>query len=217
MTTLQHFNTKGLLLLCVAALLLAPAAYGVDVVYSTTGTFGSSGTNVLTGANSLKITFTGEAPSTPNADVPPATNAQFGTFVVTGPTASTPVNDTFSLNVIQTVPSSGTEHVVDTVTGTIQSVANSTVFLTFTGGSGDGGVATATTDPITGVAALRFQFGEVTYWVDTITKINAQNQGVSAIEGAIDLPEPAFYSLTGAGLAGLWLMAIRRRRQKAQV
>ena len=93
--------------------------------------------------------------------------------------------------------------------------------VTFSQGNGAGGVAVAAIDPLDGAAALRFAFGNVTYWVDDVTPIHPQTGsgvpwGTSIINGAIDLPEPAFYSLTGAGFAsGLAAMATRRRRQAA--
>jgi hypothetical protein len=212
-----------------AGVTLTPA-FAVDVIYSTTGQFTSCIGAVANGCdttavvypNNLTITFTGTAASPPaNVEVPDVSYAPFGTFTVTGPTAghTDAVLADFNLTVMQTAPSSGTELVVDTVRGNIR-IANSQVTVTFNSGSGDGGTAATTIDPISGASALSFNFGGTTYWVDTVTPIHPQTAGgtpgTSIINGAIDstVPEPAFYALTGMGFASLLGIAIRRRRQQ---
>src|SRR5947207_1202425 len=128
-------NIERLMLL--GAMILTPA-FAVDVSYSTTGTFSSSGTTVFSGPNSLQITFTGTAADFPNVSAPPVSYAPFGTFTVTGPapTFTDTVSDSFTLKVTQSLPApGGTETVIDTVAGNIR-IANSQVTVTFTSGSG---------------------------------------------------------------------------------
>jgi len=201
----------------VAALAITPAL-AVNVTYNTTGTFvggGGSG-NVLTGPGGLIITYT---PVTGGLVTPPyPSNAQFGLFTVVGPlTGQDLVSSDFTLRVTETGPGSGTEELDDTYAGTIQ-LSSSQVKLTFTGGSGAGGVPVLSSDPITGAPAYTFTIGDVVYWVDKVTPINPSTTGggVSSINGAISasaVPEPTFYGLTGLGFTGLLAMAIRRRLQ----
>jgi hypothetical protein len=219
MTIITRFRSIGLLLF-LAALALTPA-FATDVTYTTTGSFASSGTNTYTGSMGLQIVFTGTPADFPNVSVPNISYAPFGTFTATGPALNSTdtVSDDFTLQITQIAPApGGTETLVDSVSGSIK-IANSQVTVTFNQGNGAGGLAVAAIDPLDGAAALRFAFGDVTYWVDDVTPIHPQTgsglAGTSIINGAIDLPEPAFYSLTGAGFAGLVAMAMRRRRQAA--
>jgi hypothetical protein len=224
------------LLAVFAGLSLTPA-FAVDITYNTTGTFSNCGVgfvcagNTLTGPNGLSIVYTGEtAGVTGEVSAPPVTYGEFGTFKVTGPTAgkTDTVSANFTLTVTQVTPApGGTETLVTTgggkFGGNIQR-SSSQVTLTFASGSGDGGVATMSTDPLNGAAALQFTFtqpghtNDVTYYVDKITPLRPQTSGmgISSINGAIDstVPEPTFYALTGAGFLGLLMMAIRRRQQK---
>lgn len=210
-----------------AALAITPAL-AVDVTYNTTGTFSSTGTNVYSGADGLTITYGNTVGDQVSASG--ATNASFGTFTVVGPTCpnvtcnpgvTDPVSTNFALTVSQTVPSVGNETLSDTFAGTISANAvgdSSTVLLTFTGGSGTGGVPVLTTDPIDGHSAYSFNLGGVVYYIDRVTPIEPQttNHGMSTINGAIDasaVPEPTFYGLTGTGFAGLLALAVWRRRQ----
>jgi hypothetical protein len=222
--TLSRFS----LLLTVATALLTPA-YAVDVSYSTTGTFttctGSftcSGGSQLTGPNSLTISYTPVTEEFPNITAPPPSSAQFGAFTATGPTPGN--SDTgsanFTLTVTQELPTlgAGTETFSSTLTGTITKSNAGTLQVNFTGGSGDAVGPTPSIDPLKAggtTPALKFSFGDVTYWVDEQTSIIPQSGGgVSTITGAIDaVPEPTFYGLTAMGFAGLLFMAVRRKRQ----
>lgn len=210
---------EALLRLAAVCAIAAMPSFAVEVTYNTTGAFGGGG-NVYTGANGLTITYGNTVGNTVFNPFP--TNASFGTFTTVDPSpgSSDPVSTTFSLTITQTAPSSGTETLTDTFAGVISTpgvgMGNSTVVLTFTGGSGDSGAPVLTTDPIDGARAYSFSLGGIVYYVDRVTPVEPQttNGGVSTINGAIDaVPEPAFYTLTGAGFAGLLLMAVRRRRQ----
>jgi hypothetical protein len=231
MTMHQGIKFTGFLF---AMVLLLTPAHAVDISYSTTGTFTTcnqlnfctSGAT-LTGPNGLTISFTGVDADTPNiSDVPPPSAAAFGLFQVTGPatgnTDTIPPNTfitTFTLAVTQLVPvfGAGTESFTSQLAGTI-SKSNSQLQVNFTSGTGPA-VTTVDVDPLAAgaVPALRFQLGDVVYWVDEQTSLNPQNSngGFSSINGAISsiLPEPTFYTLTGSGFVGLLFMAIRRRRQ----
>lgn len=208
-----------------AGLAIIPA-FAVDVTYTTTGTFASSATNVFTSTNGLTITY-----SEPPAIVMPSypSNASFGTFTATGggPTGvNSPVDTTFTLAITQTSPAGPlTETLSDTFggAGKFMCASCSHVFYNITGGSGAGGApvleAANNAGNPTGQNAYTFTLGGVVYWVDQTLAIvpSTTNGGVSTIQGAIDasaLPEPTFYGLTGIGLAGLFAMAIRRRRQQ---
>lgn len=197
-------------------------ALAVEVTYNTTGNFGG-GSNVYTGADGLTITYGNTVGNSVFNPFP--TNASFGTFTVIDPAPGSTdiVNTHFSLTIAQTAPSGGTETLTDTFSGTISvdpnDKGNSNVLLSFTGGSGTGGVPVLTFDPLDGASAYSFSLGGVAYFVDKVTPIEPQttNGGVSTINGAIDastVPEPTFYGLTGIGFAGLLAMAVRRKRQQ---
>lgn len=218
-------------LIALLAAVSCTSAFAVTVDYTTTGTFSNCGAgytcagNTLTGPNALTISFAGEAPGSVSGNGPsdfPA-NAYFGQFTASGTTGSAQdsVAAEFSLAVTQTMPTPvGTETLTDTFSGTI-STNSSKVRLTFTGGNGVGGAPTleqaGDADNPTGVAAYKFQIDGISYWVDQVTNLpSASAGGVVDIEGDIDassLPEPTFYGLTGAGFAGLLIMAARRKSQ----
>src|SRR5437899_155041 len=105
-------------LVCVGALLLSPA-YAVDIAYDTTGSF--NGSNPFT-QGTLSILFSDGIFNVDAPNPPDATNAQFGTFAVTGPVAGTAnVNTAFQLTVTQLVPGPGGAQVLDsnTISGKI--------------------------------------------------------------------------------------------------
>ena len=202
---MQVKNLKGF----PALAFLAFAAFSVPafadtVIYSTTGTF--------TGSAGSFVSFTGQT----DTNVFAPTVAHFGALLA-GTAAYTPAaGDGFKLTVSQSDPlTADTETLSDTFTGKITSGAQSTLILTLDGGSGASSatLVSAINSPTT-LAAWRFTLGGVTYYIDQVTPIGPHNGGASTIEGYIsDTPEPALYSLTATGFAGLLFMAIRRRRQ----
>jgi hypothetical protein len=236
MIKLRRFRTVGPLLFIAATALLATPAFAVEVSYTTTGVFTCSGVgyvcsgNTLTGPNGLNILFTGIAEQFPNADVPPASFAPFGTFTVTGMQtrgANDLLNASFTLQVTQELPlPGGTENLggpIENVTGQIRA-GNSGVTVVFDHGTGTSAAGGAP-DPIDGQPGIGFSFGGVSYIVDALTPLHPDfcatqdcsvtNPGISIINGAIDaVPEPTFYALTGIGFVGLFCMAMYRRRQK---
>jgi hypothetical protein len=219
MTKRYHLRSAGLLLI-LGALAIAPS-FATTVTYSTTGAF-SGGSNVFTGADGLTITYNDLTDASVTEPFP--TNAQFGSFDVTGPASTTQTVSThFSLTIAQSSPTPGTETLTDTFSGTIKKTSSSIV-LNFTGGSGDGGapVLVVGGDPVDGATAYMFDLGGVTYWVDRRTPINPSTTGggVSTINGAISapgVPEPSLLGLSSLGFLGLVGMAIRRRKQEKQV
>lgn len=225
MTTQQRSRFTAMLF--GVALFLTPA-YAVDISYSTTGAFTNCSAGLtcsgghLTGPHGLSIIFSGVDADTPNiSDVPPPSAAAFGLFSVSGPTTGFTDNVVakFNLSITQVDPvfGAGTEQFISSLSGTIKK-SNSHLQVNFTSGSG-AAITSVSTDPLAAgaVPAVMFQLGDVIYWVDEQTTLNPQNTngGFSSINGAISsvLPEPTFYTLTGSGFLGLFLMALRRRRQ----
>jgi hypothetical protein len=152
------------------------------------------------------------------------TNASFSTLTTVGPTSASAMDSlsgTFNLTITQTVPTSGTETLTNTLTGSIEQ-QSSNVVLMLTTGSGTGGVPTSASNPITGAAAFEFALGGVTYWVDKVTPIEPQstNNGVTTISGAISanvasaVPEPATFVMTGLGLLALGIGGNKMRGRK---
>ena len=140
MSRMRQLSTAGLLL--AGSLFLSSSAFAVDVSYFTTGSFSggtTSGTSTYT-SGGLTIKYTGVTAMAPNVQVPPTTNASFGSFLVTG---QGNVNTTFTLKVSQTVPGApATETFVSNVAMGAITTTNSQVVIRFlTAGSGSGGAA----------------------------------------------------------------------------
>jgi len=104
-------------------------ANAIPVTYSTSGVFGSSGSNILN-QNGVRIEFNNLASTT--VSPPPTTAALFGSFTTAAlPTASATLVDTFTLTITQTGPApGGTATFTSTVGGTIF-VGNSQAFIQF--------------------------------------------------------------------------------------
>ncbi len=120
-------------LAALAALLVVGSvtpARAIPVTYSTSGVFGSSGTNILT-QDGVRIDFNNLASTTVNP--PPTTNALFGSFTTVTVPASPGITlvDTFTLTITQTGPApGGTAVFTSTVGGTIF-IGNSQAFIQF--------------------------------------------------------------------------------------
>lgn len=185
------------------------ARASLTVTYSTSGTFGSSGTNeIVLGTGSSKpqidVIFTGTTQT--NLGVPDLT-APFGSFsatVVSTGNANRPVSDTFSLVLTQTDPTNGSHTFSSTVNGSINLGANNVVTITFT-------------------SPLSTTFDTITYTVPATVTLASPSDTVGAntsasVTGTITVaappaaPEPStmVYGGTAAlfGLASAW----RRRR-----
>jgi len=216
------------MLLLLAAIAISPAM-AVTVTYTTTGSFSTgagttntnpNSTNIYTDTGGLQITFLsyipGLQPPQYSVNVPPVTAIDLGALIVSGPTSgSDTITDAFTLTINQSAPVVGSESFDggNDLTGTI-TLSNSGVSLVFTQAAGQ----VVTTNPITGLAALSFTIGGALYYVDQVTQLDPVGGGsFTELQGAVTasaLPEPAFYGLTGAGLAGLMLASLRRRRQQ---
>lgn len=205
-----RMRSSSLGLIALAALAITPV-WGDVVTYSTTGTFTSTTTNVLTGANGLTITYNNTS-SNVVAPVPPPSLAQFGSFTVVGPaTGSDTVSDNFTLTIAQTTPSVGGETLTDIFSGSI-SISSSSVVLQFTGGSGDS-VPVLSVNPFTFAPAYTFMLGNAKYWINQYTQINPSTTGAggpspgeSTISGAITSTVPdggMTLMLLGGALVGV--------------
>jgi hypothetical protein len=205
-------NSRIWVLMCLAGLAIMPAAADV-VTYSTTGVFGSSGTNVYSGLNALTITY-GDTAGNVVSPVPPPSDASFGTFTVVGPLAgyTDTVSTAFTLTIAQTTPSGGSETFTDSFKGTV-TISSSSILLKFS--SGNPIVPVSSLNPITGAAAWEFNLGDGLYWIDATTPIhpsttNSGNLGVSSIDGAVsssNVPDGGMtLMLLGGALVGLATM-----------
>ena len=123
---------KAHCLAALAAVLLVGAvtpANAVQVTYSTSGTFGSSGTALLS-QGGAQIRFD---PIATTVDGPPDTNAIFGSFTTVAAPASPGVTlvDTFTLTITQTSPAPGGELVFTATVGGRIFINNSQAFVQF--------------------------------------------------------------------------------------
>lgn len=186
-------------------LLTAAPAMATTVQYSTTGTFSSTGTNVISGGD---VTLTFNAVNNSGKDTPPTTD-ELGSFTVADPNGAgftMPDGETFVLMINQTLPGAGDGSFGDSaITGTIANLL----------GPGNGK---------TGDYVLTFDQTSVTIYGVTYTLEDLGQNGLASnqldigtsrttIEAAIsDAPEPVSLALMGGGLC---LLALARRRGSA--
>lgn len=185
------------------AVVIAAPAHGTMVTYSTTGGFsasggGSSATFTL-GSNTATLTFNGITNATVNAS--PVTFASAGSIQVqTVSTSGVPLGGTFTLNINQSSPASGTGALLGNLTGSV----------TFSSSSGN-----------LDFTSTALTLGNVTY---TLLAPGAgyqlvpptTNNGVTTMElmlAVTQLPEPGFFALTGFLFAGMGLLVSPRFRK----
>jgi hypothetical protein len=116
-----------------AAVLLLGAvtpANATLVTYSTSGVFGSSGTNTLS-QGGAQIRY--DALGSTTVDVPPPTNALFGSFTTLAapPSPGVTLVDTFTLTITQTAPAPGGTAVFTSTVGGNIFLGNSQAFVQF--------------------------------------------------------------------------------------
>ncbi len=200
----MQLNHRALALFVGGLLAAVAPALATNVDFSTTGQFGSTGTNTLSGTN-VAVTFNGVT----NTEISTPGQESLGMFQVSfndpGSDASlTPAaGETFSLNIAQISPagsgSFSNEAFSGTVSQTQPNFPTGQLILTFD----------QTSITVSGVTYTLLDLGQGNL---------ASNQlgiGTSdtTVEALVGTPEPASYALAASGLVGLLFGAIRRKKQ----
>jgi hypothetical protein len=188
---------------------------GTMVSYTTSGTFSSSGTNVIelgigSGKPTIDITFTGTSQT--NLGVPDPT-APFGTFealVVNTGSANRPVSGDFSLLLTQTAPTNDSHTFTSTVSGSIKLDTSNDMTITF-------------------ASPLSTTFGSITYTIPASVVLASPGNTAGATSTAsltadivdpapLAIPEPTTWvsGCTAIVFSGAFL-AWRRRRSRLHV
>ena len=183
-----------------------------EVVFTTSGVFTSSGTNVTsqtTAGKTASLTFNGNPGGddfTTSPGVTPATVDTLGAFVVNLPTGTslTGTGD-FILTINQSAPPGSATLGSDTLTGTVTNAGGTTGSLLVT------------------FQDTTVTIGSITYTLEDLGQNGlAPNQlaigkNGAVIEAAITspTPEPTFFLLTGVGFSGLAGIAVRRYKKQA--
>jgi hypothetical protein len=127
-------SASGAMVLLILSHLTGTREAAAEIMYSTTGSFGSTGTASVTyqnGNDSVTITFTGAGETVSGLSDP---SAPFGTFTVTGNGGKSNIpniNDTFTLVLDQTQPTPAIHDFSTTITGNLQSGEDHSIVLSF--------------------------------------------------------------------------------------
>jgi len=213
---ISKFSLLGLAMCGV--LLLGAEARAVPISYTTIGSFvgGTGPQNDDTYTNG-PVTIQYRPNDTTNYDLPfgGSTNADFGSFVVTTSGAvDTPVTASFTLTILQVLPSVGTLDYFGTLSGTLR-IGASGAFVTFAQPlvRSIGLVVYELVERDQGIP------GNVALVPATINPANPGGPllpGVTSVEGRITLvPEPSAIVLMGLGAIAPVTLMLRRRKTQA--
>lgn len=199
----------------VAAVAVAAPASAQTFNYSTRGQFTSAGPAIATcntgiaivvscggaDASALNLTFTGVGPSA--FGYVSGSQISFGTFTPTGTGTATlpPPTVNFTLFVDQVSPTAGTAQFVGSISGSFTQGGGASSFSSLVWTPNE----VATIGPVT----YDLIFDQGSNGVRIGAEFNTSVQAIATVQSTV--PEPSTYALMAAGLAGLGLVARRRR------
>jgi len=202
---MRHFRSIAATSVVLLGGLLATGipALASTVTYTTTGIFSVGGGTTFSGTGGASLVF---ASGSGNVTAP--STGTLGSFTTTLPAGGKITGSgTFTLTIDQTSPVVGNANFgSDTLTGSVSVNSHgipgaNTLVITFAQTSVDIGGVVYTLEGLGGGNLAADQLG-----------INITGNDVTTIQADVTTPEPALYSLIGAGFAGMLLVGLRRKQ-----